>query len=316
MKKIINSIPRLFPKHILLPLIFVTLYGSGFVGAKMGLPYTQPLTFLVWRFAFSSFLLSLLALFLGSTWPKNIKDIAHIMVAGILMQAIFSAGAFTAIYMGISPAVSALIIALQPILVAVGASPILGETIFLRQWLGLILGLLGVALVVIHNISLDHAHMEGIMMAVVGLLGLTAGNLYQKRFCSSMNIFTGGVFQSIAAFGAVLIGAWLFEPMTIVWSGSFVFALSWMTVGVSLGAVSILYLLIRQGEVSQVASIFYLVPVSTAILSYLIYQQGIDRLGMLGIAITALGIILVNSKKRPKKDIPADLSQQIKIDTI
>ena len=285
------------PKHILLPLIFVTLYGSGFVGAKLGLPYASPLTFLAWRFACSCILLFAIAILMRSPWPHKLKDIGHIMIAGIFMQATFSAGVFEAIHLGISPAVSALIIALQPILVALGAGPILGETVFLRQWLGLLLGLVGVALVVSQNMSFSHAHVVGIMMAIIGLLGLTAGNLYQKRFCSSMNIFTGGVIQSIAAFTVVLIGATAFESMTIIWSGQFLFALTWMTVVVSIGAVSLLYVLIRQGDVSQVASIFYLVPVSTALLSFIIYQQTIDDVGILGMIITALGIILVNKKR-------------------
>ena len=293
-------INKLISWHIMLPLLFVTLYGSGFVGAKLGLPYAEPLTFLVWRFAFSSLLSALIAMGLGSPWPRKIKEIGHIMMAGLLLQGTFSAGVFVAIYLGVLPAVSALIIALQPILVALGASLVLDEVVFLRQWLGLLLGLVGVALVVSHNISFNQAHMLGILMAVVGLLGLSMGNLYQKRFCANMNVFTGGVIQSIAAFSAVLVGAVSFESMTIQWTGQFLFALTWMTVVVSLGAVSLLYVLIRHGEVSQVASIFYLVPVSTAILAFLIDHQTIDYFGMLGMMITALGIVLVNKKPQRK----------------
>lgn len=289
-------------KHILLPLVFVTLYGSGFVGAKLGLPYAEPLTFLVWRFAFSSILLTLIAVALHSPWPRTIKEAAHIMVAGLLIQGTFSAGVFIAIYLGVSPAASALIIALQPILTGLGASLILHETVLLRQWLGLLAGLAGVALLVSQNITFNHAQLAGILMAVVGLLGLTAGNLYQKRFCANMNIFTGGVIQSLTAFSAVFIAALLFESMTITWTGQFLFALTWMAVVVSIGAVSLLYILIRHGEVSQVASLFYLVPVSTAILSFLIYHQTIDRQGIAGIIITATGIILVNKKQQVKNN--------------
>lgn len=299
-KNILSIFNKFLPKHIILPLIFVTLYGSGFVGAKLGLPYAPPLTFLMWRFAFSSILLTLIAILLRSPWPQEIKNISHIMVAGLLMQATFSAGVFVAIYLGVSPAVSALIIALQPILVALGAGPILRETVFLRQWLGLLLGLVGVALVVSHNITFSYTHIEGIMMAILGLLGLTIGNLYQKRFCSNMNIFTGGVIQSIAAFSSVFVAALVFESMAITWSGQFLFALTWMTAGVSVGAVSLLYVLIRQGEVSQVASIFYLVPVSTAVLSFALYHQTIDLIGILGMVITATGIIFVNKRHHEK----------------
>ncbi|MBA2649480.1 MAG: DMT family transporter [Legionella sp.] len=287
---------QIFSKHIILPLLFVTLYGSGFVGAKLGLPYAEPLTFLVWRFALTTMLLIFIAIILGSPWPRQIKVVGHIMVAGLLMQATFSAGVFVAINLGISPAISALIIALQPILVALGAGFVLNEVVGLRQWVGLLLGLIGVAFVVSHNLTFSHAHIVGIMMAFIGLFGLTAGNLYQKRFCASMDIFTGGVIQSIAAFSAILILALLFESMHINWTSSFLFALLWMSVVVSIGAVSILYLLIRHREVNQVASIFYLVPVSTTILSFAIYNQTIGSLELLGMLITALGVILVTKK--------------------
>lgn len=280
--------------HYIMPLVFVALYGSGFVGAKMGLPYAEPLTFLAWRFAISAMLLTIISLCTHAMWPRSIKEIVHMAIAGLLMVGVFSAGTFIAIYLGISPALAALIIALQPILVAIGANLILGEKTFLRQWLGFILGLLGVGLVVSHKLTFNHTHIVGILMSVLSLLGLSLGNLYQKRFCSHMNIFTGGIIHSLSAGIASFIGAFIFETMKINWTGQFVFALTWMSVVVSIGALSLLYLLIRHAEVSRVASIFYLVPVSAAIASYFIYHETIDLFGVVGIIIIALGIALVN----------------------
>jgi drug/metabolite transporter (DMT)-like permease len=291
-----DSISKSARWHLVMPIIFVILYGSGFVGAKLGLPYAEPLTFLVWRFVITTILLTLIAIFLGSPWPRKISEIMHLMVAGLLILATFSAGVFVAIYLGISPGVSALIIALQPILVALGVGPILGEKIFLRQWCGLVLGLIGVALVVSHKLTFDHAHVLGFFMAILGLLGLTAGNLYQKRFCSQMNIFTGSVIQSFSAGIAVLLGALIFESMKVEWTDQFVFALGWMSIVVSIGALSILYLLIRHGEANQVASIFYLVPVSTTLISFFIYFEPIDLMVILGISVIAIGILLTRKK--------------------
>lgn len=279
--------------HFFMPIIFIILYGSGFVGAKLGLPYAEPLTFLSLRFMGTALLLYLIVLFLRAPWPRRLPEIGHIMIAGFLMQGVFSVGVFTAIYLGISPATSALIIALQPILVALGAAPILGEKIRLQQWSGLLLGLLGVFLVVSHKLTFSHTHIVGLAMSFLGLFGLTAGNLYQKRFCSQMNIFSGGMIQSITAGIAVSIGALLFESMQVTWTNQFVFALTWMSIVVSIGALSVLYLLIRHGEVSQVASLFYLVPVSTAIIAFFIYHEMIDLFGIIGICVTAFGIILV-----------------------
>jgi len=295
--KFLKLIIERVPQHVLIPLLFVTLYGSGFVGAKLGLPYAQPLTFLTWRFAFVCAVLTVIAILFRSPWPKKILQIFHMMIAGLLLLGTFSIGVFVAINLGISPAVSALIIALQPILVAIGAGPILGEKVVFRQWLGLFLGLIGVGLVVSQKLTLNHAHFVGILMAIVGLIGLTAGNLYQKRFCSNMNILTGGIIQSFAAGVAALIGALIFESMKVVWSGQFIFALGWMSLVVSIGALSLLYVLIRQGEISQVASIFYLVPVSTAIISFFLYGETIDSFGIIGIVITGCGIILVGKNK-------------------
>ena len=133
-------------------------------------------------------------------------------------------------------------------------------------------------------------------MSFLGLFGLTAGNLYQKRFCSHMNIFSGGMIQSLTAGIAVSVGAFLFESMQVSWTNQFIFALVWMSVVVSIGALSVLYLLLRHGEVAQVASLFYLVPVSTAIIAFFIYNEVIDMLGLVGIFITALGIILVQKR--------------------
>lgn len=282
--------------HFFMPIIFVILYGSGFVGAKLGLPYTGPLTFLLLRFICATALLCLIALFLRAPWPRRLQEIGHIMIAGLLMQGVFSVGVFEAINLGISPATSALIIALQPILVALCSAPILGIKIRLPQWIGLILGLLGVLLVVSHKLTFSHTHIIGLAMSFLGLFGLTAGNLYQKRFCSHMNIFSGGMIQSLTAGIAVTVGAFLFESMQVSWTNQFIFALVWMSVVVSTGALSVLYLLLRHGEVAQVASLFYLVPVSTAIIAFFIYNEAIDMLGLVGIFITALGIILVQKR--------------------
>lgn len=281
--------------HFFMPIIFVILYGSGFVGAKLGLPYAGPLTFLSLRFLCTTVLLYLIALFLRAPWPRP-QEIGHIIIAGLLMQGVFSVGVFEAINLGISPATSALIIALQPILVALGAAPILGTKIRLLQWFGFLLGLLGVLLVVSHKLTFSHTHMVGLAMSFLGLFGLTAGNLYQKRFCSHMNIFSGGMIQSLTAGIAVFVGAFLFESMYVTWTNQFIFALVWMSIVVSIGALSVLYLLLRHGEVAQVASLFYLVPVSTAIIAFFIYNEAIDMLGIVGIFITALGIILVQKR--------------------
>lgn len=279
--------------HVALPLLFVVLYGSGFVGAKYGLPYCEPLTFLALRFAIAFSLIAALGVALRTTWPRSWLEAAHIAVAGLLTVGTFSAGVFVSLKLGISPALSALIIALQPILVTLGAQRLLGERARPFQWIGLMLGLLGVALVVWHKVTFDSTHTMGVAMSVVGLIGLAAGNLYQKRFCSHMSVITGGAIQSGVSALATLPLAITFEAMHVDWNPHFIGALLFMAIGVSIGALSLLYMMIRRGEVSKVATIFYLVPVSAAAVSYVLFGERFDTVAMGGVAIVAIGVTMV-----------------------
>ncbi|WP_417832328.1 DMT family transporter [Terasakiella sp.] len=284
---------------IAFPFIFVMLYGTGFVGAKYGLPYAEPVTFLVWRFAIAACVVAGIGLFFKANWPKSWREAFHISVAGMLTVGTFSLGVFVAIDMGLSPALSALIIALQPVLVAVVARRMLGESLKLFQWLGLVFGLIGIVFVVSQKLDFTSVHMTGLGMAVIGLLGLSFGNLYQKRFCADMNIFSGGAIQSFASCVMCLPFAFAFETMQVEWSVQFMGALGYMSIGVSVGALSLLYVMIRRGEVSRVASIFYFVPVSAALVSSFLFEEKIDLPVAIGISITALGVMLVN--RQPKK---------------
>lgn len=286
------------PLHLALPLAFVALYGSGFVGAKYGLPYSPPLTFLVLRFLIAASLIACLASVLRAPWPRSLKQTLHIGAAGVLTVSVFSAGVFISISMGLSPALSALIMALQPILVAVLARRLLGERLSPSQWLGLGLGLIGVAFVVGHKVRFDAHQSLAVLMSVIGLVGLTLGNLYQKKHCANMNIYTGGAIQSAASAIVLLPLAWHFESMRVVWHAEFIGALAYMSVGVSIGALSLFYVMVRRGDVSRVASVFYLVPVSAAIMSYLIYGEQFDYQVGIGIAVIAAGVYLVNSIRK------------------
>ncbi len=280
---------------VVLPVIFALVYGSGFVGAKYGLPYCPPLTFLGIRFALAASLIALLAIALRAAWPSP-REALHIAIAGLMTVAMFSVGVFVSINLGISPALSALIIALQPLLVAVLARRVVGEQVTPWQWAGLFLGFAGVAFVLGHKVRFDGASTFAVAMSVVGLIGVTGGNLYQKRFCSQMNLFTGGAIQSAASALAAFVLALGFERMTVQWTPSFVVALLYMAVCVSMGALTLLYIMIRRGDVSRVASVFYLVPVSAAASSFFIFGERFDAQVGIGVGIVAFGVLMVNFK--------------------
>lgn len=279
-----------FSSKFILPLLFVLLYGSGFVGAKLGLPDSEPFTFLALRFSLASFLMALIALFLNAPWPSRIKDFFHISISGFLGVGVFSAAAFSSIYFGVSPAVCALVVSLNPIFVSLLAGPLLGERTNYRQFLGLVLGFVGVYFVLIDNFGLENIFSLKIFLSVFALLGLTSGNLYQKKYCSTMNIFTGGAIQCFICTLFMILGILIFDESPVNWTTNFLFAWLWMSIVVSIGAISVFYTMLRRAEISRVSSVFFLMPVSAAVLSYFLFNQSLSFLSVIGVFITLTGV--------------------------
>jgi drug/metabolite transporter (DMT)-like permease len=197
-------------------------------------------------------------------------------------------------YHGIPAGVTALVVGLQPLVTATVVGPLLGEKVSSRQWLGFVLGLVGVTLVLLKKLSFDISDISGLLYCVVALLGITAGTLYQKKFSSFMDLRSGTVIQYIAAGVAMLFLARLTETMKITWSWEFIFALFWLTVVLSVGAITLLFVLIRRGKASEVASLFYLVPPCTALIAYFIFGETLGPIALLGMAIAVVGVALVN----------------------
>ncbi len=275
------------------PALFVLLWSTGFLGAKLGLPHAEPFTFLGIRMAIASGLLLVFALVTGAAWPKSWRATGHIAVAGILLHAIYLGGVFTAIHRGLPAGISSLIVGLQPLLTAGLAMVWLGERLKPRQWLGLVLGFGGVALVMSGRLGSAAPDWAGLPPVLAGLVGITLGTLYQKRYCSGMDLRTGGVVQYAATAALMLLGALLLESRQVDWTPEFIFALVWLIVVLSVGAVGLLYTLIRRGEASRVASLFYLTPPTTAALAWLLFDERLGPLALLGMAVTALGVALV-----------------------
>jgi drug/metabolite transporter (DMT)-like permease len=190
--------------------------------------------------------------------------------------------------------VVALIVSLQPLLTAALAGTMLGERVSGRQWLGFALGFVGVALVVASKLAWDGQHLFGAATAMLSLLAITVGTLYQKRFCAHMDLLSGTVIQNAVAGVLVLTGAFLFEDMHVAWSASFVFALLWLCFVLSVGATLLLFVLLRRGAASRVASFFYLVPPVTAVMAYLFFGETLGVAALLGMGLVMAGVVLVN----------------------
>ena len=278
-----------------MPVLFVLLWSTGFIGAKLGLPYAEPFTFLGVRMAIATALLLLFSWLTRAPWPSSWQETAHQAMAGLLVHATYLGGVFTAIGLGLPAGVTALIVGIQPLLTAALAGWVLGERVSARQWLGLVLGLAGVGLVVSDKMGVGTATRAGLFSSLLALVGITVGTLYQKRFCAGMDLRSGGVIQ-YAATGLVLLGlALIFESMQIQWTGEFMFALGWLVLVLSVGAVGLLYTLIRHGAAARIASLFYLTPPFTAVFAYFLFGETLSPLAVLGMAVTVIGVVLVNA---------------------
>ena len=280
----------------LAPGLFVLLWSTGFIGAKLGLPYAEPLSFLLIRFACVIGLLGLLALVLRRPWPHRPTQWLHIAVAGALLHGGYLSGVFLAIHTGMAAGVVALIVGIQPLLTAFLSASMVGERVSGRQWMGLVLGFGGVTLVVWDKLGFGGLSGAGFAFSTLALVSITLGTLYQKRYCADLDLWSGSVIQFVAAALVLLPFALAFETMRVAWSGQFVFALGWLIFVLSLGAISLLHLLIRRGAATRVSALFYLVPPTTALLAFLIFGEKLGLAAVAGMAIAAAGVAIAVRK--------------------
>ena len=274
------------------PLLFVVLWSTGFIGAKLGLPDCEPLTLLSLRYAAVLVLMGAVALATRAPWPADRMQWLHIGVSGLLIHAVYLGGVFTAIRLGLPAGVTALVVGLQPVLTALGAGLFLRERVGTTQWAGLALGLAGVVLVVANKVAGGPSAASLLVPAVIALVGITAGTLYQKRFCASFDLRTGSVIQFLPCLVATALLASQRETMVVHWTPAFVFALGWLVLVLSVGAVSLLNVLIRSGSAVNVASLFYLTPPTTALIAWAMFGETLTGLALAGMALAVAGVWL------------------------
>jgi drug/metabolite transporter (DMT)-like permease len=275
------------------PVLFVLLWSTGFIGARYGLPYIEPLTFLAVRMAFVVLVMAAIAI-IGRARVPNAREVQHALVAGSLVHGLYLGGVFTAISQGVPAGISALIPGLQPILTSTIANRFMGERVTGMQWFGLVLGLLGVVLVMHDREIILAGSLLGWIASFLSLIGITLGTLYQKRYCGAIDWRTGNLVQYIGAAVLFALGAFAFETREIHWSGELIFALAWLVLVLSIAAVGLMYWLIRRSAATGFASLFYLVPAVTALFAFLLFGERLDGVSILGMAICAGGVVLVN----------------------
>ncbi len=278
-----------------MPMVFVLIWSTGFIVARYGMPYAPPFKFLVVRYALS------IACFLPWIWlarvgwPKGRRQWLHLGVSGMLMHAGYLGGVWAAVKAGMGSGLSALIVGLQPVLTALWLSST-GQQVSRRQWQGLALGFAGLALVVSRKFGQtnpsDHVDLINLSLVVAALLSITVGTLYQKRHVAACDVRTANVVQLAAALCATLPLA-LLESEPMLWGAGLAGAMAWSVLALTLGGSSLLYLLIQRGAATAVASLFYMVPPTTAVMAWMLFDEPITGVTVIGIGLTALGVGLV-----------------------
>jgi drug/metabolite transporter (DMT)-like permease len=285
------------------PLLFVVLWSTGFIGTRYGLPYIEPMTFLAVRMTAVVVLMAIIAWVAGARLPDR-AGIGHSFATGLLVHGVYLGGVFLAIAQGVPAGISALIPGLQPILTSTIANRFMGEKVTPQQWAGLVLGLGGVALVLHDRQMLAEASVLGWVASVVSLIGITLGALYQKRFGGGIDWRSGNAIQYLGVAVVFWIIAFAFETRVIHWSVELVGALAWLVVVLSVATVGLMYWLIRRSAATRFASLFYLVPATTALMAYILFGEKLDALSIFGMVVCAAGVLIVN-RAAPAKPAPA-----------
>ena len=285
-----------FPKRFI-PALFVVLWATGFIGARYAMPWAEPFTFLAARFAIAFALLAVLALWLGAR-RMGWRGAFHAAFAGALMHGIYLGGVFWAIRHGMPAGLSALIVGLQPIITAVLAGTLLGERILPRHWTGLAAGFVGVVIVLAPKIGESGGGVTAATLAacLVAVIAMSAGTIWQKRFATGGNLVAGTCLQYAGAALIMVLASLAFETRQFTLNGELVFAMAWLVLVLSIGAIFLLMVMIRDGEMSKVASLFYLVPAATAVIAWALFGEDLSLVQIAGMALATFGVGLATAR--------------------
>lgn len=274
-----------------MPGIFVLIWATGFVSAKLAMPHASPFSFLSARYAASILCLGAWIAFTRPAWPQGRMQWLHLTITGILMHAGYLGGVWAAIKLGMSAGLSALIVSLQPIITAIWLSS-QGSAVSRRQWVGLLLGFVGLGFVLSDKLGTVEVTLVPMLWVLLALASITIGTLYQKAWVSTCDFRTANCVQLIGAL-VVSLPIALLEPQHITWNRDTVLALAWAVLGLTLGASSLMYLMIQRGAVTRVTSLLYLVPPTTAVVAWLMFGERITIWMLLGMLIAAYAVWLV-----------------------
>ncbi len=284
-------------RSILVAPVFILIWSTGFIIARYGMPYSEPMTFLFLRFGGVVACMLPVILWIRPKWPSG-SQVLHIAIAGALFQFGYLGGVWVAVKQGMPAGLAALIVGLQPILTAVLASRV-SERVTTRQWCGLLLGLAGVALVLFEKISIEGLSLLSVLSIFIGLLSITLGTLYQKRYCPTFDLRTGSFIQFTTSALLCLVMMFFFETREVQWTAPMIGALLWGIGPISIGAMSLWFVLLRHGNATKVSTMMYLTPPTTALMAWLLFGEPLTLMIMAGTLVTMLGVLIVNQASLP-----------------
>jgi drug/metabolite transporter (DMT)-like permease len=280
------------------PALFILLWSGGFTALRAGIAYAEPITYLALRYGVVLAVLLPLFLLMRPPLPSRPAEWGHQVVIGILVQTLYFGLAYIAMRLGVSAGLQALILSLQPILVGFLAPALVHERVGVVQWLGLSLGVLGAALVILTRSAVDATAATGILCSFGALLAMTGATLYEKRFGIAQHPVCSNLIQYGVGFAAVLPLAWALEGMAVSWTGPMVAALLYLAVGNSLVSVTLLLAMIRRGEASRVSALFFLIPPTAALIAWFVIEETMPPLAWLGMGLAAAGVALAGRSAR------------------
>jgi drug/metabolite transporter (DMT)-like permease len=293
-----QSLPTMQSVKRFIPASFVVLWATGFIGARYAMPWAEPFTFLAIRFVLAAILFAGLTVVFGLRRASRAEAL-HATIAGVLMHGIYLGGVFWAIHRGMPAGLSALIVGLQPLITALLAGKFLGEAILPCHWAGLAVGLLGVVIVLWPKLGSIGGGVTAATLtaSLISVLGMSAGTVWQKRFASGGDLATATMWQYVGGSAVMILGSLAFETRAVTVNGELIFALVWLVLVLSIGAIFLLMVMIRDGEMSKVASLFYLVPAVTALIAWALFGEQLNLVQIAGMAIATLGVGLATARQ-------------------
>lgn len=280
-----------------IPVLFVVLWATGFIGARYAMPWSQPFGFLMVRFVLAGAILLLLVLAMRRRQTSPAQA-AHAVFVGALVHGVYLGGVFWAIRNGMPAGLSALIIGLQPLITAVLAGFALGEKVLPRHWTGLAVGFAGIVIVLAPRIgdSIGGVSAATLVASCVGVVAISTGTVWQKRFLGGGDLITVTLWQYVGASALMAALAFTFETSEFVVTGELIFALVWLVLVLSIGAIFLLMYMIREGEMAKVSSLFYLVPAVTALMAWALFGETLTAFQLFGMALTTVGVALATRR--------------------